>query len=64
MFRNDSQCYSQTCDNMNIDMECGEDLQPQCVCDENMYLKDGDCVLIEECYKCLVDGQIKQVSCH
>ena len=65
MFRNDSMCYQQTCEDMIIPDDCDEYVYPQCVCPESMLLKDGECVDLDECYVCevrAIDGDTKRVS--
>ncbi|XP_052790206.1 SCO-spondin-like [Mya arenaria] len=62
VWKNDSLCHSQTCEDMLIDASCSDQLLPACVCPEDMYLKDGECVVIADCYTCVVDGDVKKIG--
>lgn len=65
VYRNDSLCHQRTCEDMYVDEACADEFMPDCVCPETMYLKDGECVDIEDCYVCEVpdvDGGVKRVS--
>lgn len=61
VWRNDSLCHSQTCDRRVTNDDCADKLLPACVCPENMYLKDGKCVNIVDCFKCEVNGVVYRV---
>lgn len=55
-------CQSQTCENLIIPEDCAESMKPECVCPKGKYLRGFDCVDIEECYQCVVDGSIKKAG--
>jgi hypothetical protein len=42
---------------------CEDKVRPGCVCAEHMYRdENGDCVTMDECNKCYVDGEIKEAG--
>ena len=45
-----------------VDPMCEDKVRPGCVCAEHMYRdENGDCVTMDECNRCYVDGEIKEV---
>ncbi|XP_052247769.1 mucin-2-like isoform X18 [Dreissena polymorpha] len=58
VWRNDSLCHSQTCGRRVTNDDCADKLLPACVCPENMYFKDGECVNIVDCFMCNINGVV------
>lgn len=45
-----------TCEQMAEQDNCGEQFDPDCICPAGTYFKDGQCVTLQECYHCVIDG--------